>query len=127
MSASQPPIERCRETDLESVALPVDVLETTTPDYLRELRESLSRRGQIVAELTVEAEFDEACSFATQAEAERLRDHVRAAAFLGATKLTVDVETVADEGKVRPALEACAERARREGVRLAVDGPIAIS
>lgn len=126
MSASHAAIERCQTTEAEPVAIPAEALASTAPDYLRELNEELSRRGRVPAELTVAACFDEDCSFATQEEAERVREHVRAAAFLGATRVAVEVEAVADERKVRPALAACAERARREGVALEVDGPLSL-
>lgn len=126
MSTSHAAIERCQTTEAEPVAIPAAALASTAPEYLRELKEELSRRGQVPAELTVAACFDEDCSLATQEEAERVREHVRAAAFLGATRLTVEVEAVADERKVRPALAACTERARREGVALEVDGPLSL-
>jgi sugar phosphate isomerase/epimerase len=77
--------------------------------------------------VTVDACFDEDCSFATQDEADRLREYVRAAAFLGAGSITVSVHEVADEHKVLPALSACAERARREGVTFEVEGPVSLA
>lgn len=126
MSTSHGAVERCRATEAEPVAIPAEALASTAPEYLRKLKEELSRHGQVPAELTVAARFDEDCSFATQEEAERVREHVRAASFLGATRVTVEVEAVADERKVRPALAACAERARREGVALEVDGPLSL-
>lgn len=126
MSTSPRAVDRCRPTEVEPVAVPAEALESTSPEYLRRFSERLSQRGQVPAEVTVTARFAEDCSFAVQDEIERVREHVRAADFLGAPRLTVDVESVADEEKVRPALAACAERARREGVTLAVDGPLSL-
>lgn len=120
------PVERCRPADAEPVSIPADALESTAPDYLRGVKRDLEREGRVPAELTVEARFDDDCSFATQDEADRVREHVRAAALLGAGRVTVRVSAVASERKVRPALEACAERARREGVTLEVDGPVSV-
>lgn len=108
------------ETDATPVGIDADDLESTSPEYLRDLKYDLSRDDYVVARLRVRACFEESCSLETQREAERLRKYVRAAAFLGASTLTVDVEEVSDPEKVEPALDACAERARREGVSLDV-------
>lgn len=109
---------------LDEHATPVSIdaedLESTAPEYLRDLKYDLSTDDYVVARLTVRACFDENCSLETNREVERLRKYVRAAAFLGASKLTVDVEEVRTPEKVEPALAACEERARREGVSLDV-------
>jgi hypothetical protein len=55
-----------------------------------------------------------------------VREYVQAAAFLGASTVTIEFDSVGDDSKVRPALAAVAERARREGVTLDVAGPIAL-
>jgi hypothetical protein len=125
-SYTETAVESCRPADAEPVTLPASALESTAPEYLRDLKYELSREGKVPAELTLEACFDEDCSFATQEEAERVRGYVRAASFLGAGRLTLQVDEVADEGKTAPALEACRERARREGVTLVVEGPVAV-
>lgn len=119
-------LDQCRTADAEPVTIPAGALASTAPGYLRDLKYELSSRGQVPAELTLDACFDAECSLATQEEADRVREHVRAAAFLGAARLRVRIDTVADEGKVRPALSACAERARREGIALEVEGPVSI-
>jgi sugar phosphate isomerase/epimerase len=127
MSTSQrSAVERCRPEEATPVRLEADALESTAPDYLRELKEELNGERLVPARLTVEACFDEDCSLSTQEEAQRIRDHIRAASFLGAGTLTVSFDGVANERKVRPALEACAERARREGVTLDLDGPLSL-
>lgn len=119
-------VERCQPEEATPVKLDADALDSIAPDYLRDLKYELSDEQLVPARLTVEACFDEDCSLSTQEEVNRIRDHVRAAAFLGAGTLTVEVDTVADEAKVRPALAACAERARREGVSLDIDGPFTL-
>ena len=121
-----PIIDRCRPEEATPVRLRGSDLDSTAPEYLRELKYELAAESLVPARLTVSACFGEDCSLSTQREVDRVREHVRAAAFLGAGTLTVEVEEIADETKVRPALEACAERARREGVSLDVDGPIAL-
>ncbi|SEO79258.1 hypothetical protein SAMN04487948_105169 [Halogranum amylolyticum] len=117
-----PKVERavsaCRPADVTSVRLDATALESTAPSYLRDLKAELADEGYQPATLAVTACFDEDCSLATQTEADHLREYVRAAAFLGASRLAVDVDTVAAPEKVRPALDALAERADREGVRL---------
>lgn len=110
------------ETEATPVRLHADALEATAPEYLRDLKFDLATAGYLPAELVVAAEFDEDCSFAVQEEADRLRGYVRAASFVGAGTLRVTIEDVAAPAKVEPALEACRERAEREGVRLVVDG-----
>lgn len=127
MSTTQrPAVERCQPEDATPVRLDADALDSTAPDYLRDLKEDLAGERLVPARLTVEACFDEDCSFSTQEEADRIRDHIRAAAFLGAGRLTVSFDDVANERKVRPALAACAERARRDGVTLELDGPLSL-
>lgn len=115
-------VASCRPADVEPVELSAEALETTAPEYLRDLKAELSAEGYQPAALTVEGCFDADCSFATQEEADRLREYVRAAAFLGAGRVTVRVDEVAEPGKVEPALSALAERAEREGVTLSVAG-----
>lgn len=115
-------VEQCRPEEATPVCIDADELETTAPEYLRDLKYELTSEGYVPARLSARACFDEDCSLSTQAEADRVRDLVRAAAFLGVGTVELDVHEVADEGKVRPALAACVERARREGVALHVDG-----
>lgn len=127
MSTRQrPAVEPCRPEDLTPVRLNADALESTAPEYLREFKSDLTADRLVPARLTVEACFEEDCSLSTQAEVERVREHIRAAAFLGTATLTVSFDGVANERKVRPALAACVERARREGVTLELDGPLAL-
>jgi len=115
-------VAACRPAEVEPVELSAEALETTAPDYLREVKHALAGEGYQPAELTVDGCFAEDCSLATQEEANRLRGFVRAASFLGAGSLTVTVDEVGDEEKVQPALSALEERARREGVTLTVEG-----
>lgn len=128
MSATPTPdvdrtIDRCRPADVTPVRIDAAALDSTAPEYLRELKRELAEEGLTPVELAVEARFDEDCSLATQEEVDRLRSYVRAASFLGAGELTVDCDAVADPEKVEPAVDACAERARREGLRFTFEGP----
>lgn len=131
MSATSPPnvdrtIERCRPEDVTPVRLEADALESTAPEYLRDLKRELNREGLFPARLTVSVCFDEDCSLRTQEEVDRIRSYVRAASFLGAGAITVECDSVADPEKVRPAIAACAERAEREGLTFDLDAPITI-
>ncbi|WP_327052329.1 hypothetical protein [Halomicrococcus gelatinilyticus] len=118
-------IDRCRPADVTPVTLDADALPGSR-DGLRELQSALDSNDLVPAAVTVEARFDEPCSYATQDEADRVRECVRSAAFLGAGTVTVEFDGVADESKVRPALAAVRERARREGVTLEIDGPLTL-
>ena len=118
--------ECCRPADVDAVRIDADALDSTAPEYLRDLKRELAREDKSPASLRVDACFDEDCSLATQEEADRLRGYVRAASFLGASTITVSCDAVEDEEKVRPALEACAERARREGIAFEFDGPLSL-
>lgn len=122
----RPAVEPCRPEEATPVRVDGDALDSTAPDHLRDLKADLAGERLVPARLTVDACFEEDCSLSTQQEAERIRDHIRAAAFLGAGTLTVSFDSVGDERKVRPALAACAERARRDGVTLELDGPLAL-
>lgn len=131
MSATPTPdveraIDGCQQAEVTSVRLTADALDSTAPEYLRDLKHELAEEGFQPAELTVNGCFDADCSLATQEEIDRIRGYVRAASFLGAARLTISVDEVANEQKVRPALEACAERARREGVTVELDAPITL-
>jgi len=119
-------IEYCEPEDVTPVEIEAEGLDSTAPEYLRDLRRGLSREGLSPSGLTVDAAFDEDGTLAAQREADRLRGYVRAATFLGAGSVTVRVHEVADEAAVRPALSACAERARREGVTFDVEGPVSV-
>ena len=118
-------IERCRVEDATPVSLDADALPTARKE-LRDLKRELDADDLVAARVVVDACFGEDCSFATQKEADRVREYVRAAAFLGASTVTVEFDSVADESKVRPALAAVAERAHREGVTLDIEGPITL-
>jgi sugar phosphate isomerase/epimerase len=126
-AATRRTIERCQPENATPVTIHADALDSTARDHLRELKRELDAEDLVPARLAVDACFDADCSFATQDEVERVREYVRAASFLGASTVTVSFDGVADEAKVRPALEACAERARREGVTLELDGPLSLS
>ncbi|MFC6953608.1 hypothetical protein [Halorubellus litoreus] len=131
MSATPSPnvertIERCRPEDVTPVQVDADTLESTAPEYLRDLKRELATEGYSPSTLAVRARFEDDCSLATQEEADRIRGHVRAAAFLGAASVRVTCESVPDAEKVRPALAACAERARREGLAFELDAPITL-
>ena len=132
MSATPAPdvertIEYCEPEDVTPVEIEAEGLDSTAPEYLRDLRRELTREGLYPTGLAVDVAFDEDGTLAVQREADRLRGFVRAAAFLGAGSVTVRVHEVADESAVRPALSACAERARREGVEFDVEGPVTVS
>lgn len=115
-------IDHAEQTETTPVSLEAEALETTAPEYLRDLKFELTTAGYVPAEVVVSADFREECSFAIQEEADRLRDYIRAAAFVGAGTVRVQIDDVAAPQKVDPALSACAERAQREGVQLEVEG-----
>lgn len=115
-------IDHAEQTETTPVSLEAEALETTAPEYLRDLKFELTTAGYLPAEVIVSADFQDECSFAIQEEADRLRDYIRAAAFVGAGTVRVQVDAVAAPKKVDPALSACAERAQREGVQLEVEG-----
>lgn len=110
--------------DAEPVTLDAAALSSTAPDDLRELRAALAEEGYVPAGLRVAADFGADCSIETQREADRLRTYLRAARHLGAGELTVEAGAVASPAKAKPALDALAERADREGVALVVEGPV---
>lgn len=114
-------IDRCRPTDGNPVALEARAIESTTEADLRELRRELDAAGYVPSELVVSADFGADCSLTTQAEADRVREYLRVADFLGAGTVRLDVQAVADPAKVRPAVSALRERARREGLVLTVE------
>jgi sugar phosphate isomerase/epimerase len=109
------------------VTIDADALDTTTTPYLRELKRDLRADGLLPAEIAAATDFDVDCTRATQRTVDRIRALVDAAAFLGASTVSLTVDSVADESKVRPALNACAERARRAGIVLEVEGAVTLS
>jgi len=119
--------EGCRPNDATPVTIDADDLDTTDTPYLRELKASLRSAGYVTAELTATVCFDEHCSLSTQSTIDDVRALVDAATFLGADTLSLHVSSVADVSKVRPALDACVERAFREGVELDVSGAVSLS
>ncbi|EMA64319.1 hypothetical protein [Halorubrum lipolyticum] len=113
----------CRPAEIDPIVVDAADLESTAPGHLRDLKAELSARGYQPATLSVAARFDGGDTLATQREADRLRELVRAASFLGAGRIEVRLDEVADRDATEPALSALAERARREGVELVrVDG-----
>nr|WP_149082354.1 hypothetical protein [Natrialba swarupiae]TYT61153.1 hypothetical protein FYC77_15230 [Natrialba swarupiae] len=121
-----PTIDRCQPADATPVSLEATALESTAPEYLRDLKREFATEGLVPADLSVEACFDDDCSLATQEEIDRIRSYVRAGAFLGVGSVSVTVADVTNPEKVRPALAACAERAEREGVVLDLETPVSL-
>ncbi len=119
-------LDCCEPDDATPVTLDATELDSTGSDYLRSLRGALKENNFVPSRLRLSAAFKEDCSLATQREIDRVREYVRVADFLGATTLTVSVDSVANPEKVRPALSACRERADREGISLEVTGPLSL-
>ncbi len=113
-----------RPADLTPVILDASGLESTAPSHLRDLKAGLAEDGYLPAELTVEARFGEDDPLAVQSESDRLRDYVRAAAFLGVGRVAVDVAECCRPDDAESALAALGERARREGVAFELRGSI---
>jgi hypothetical protein len=116
------PVEECRPTNQTPVAVDATAIAESSRQEIRTLADDLAAAGYVPAEVTAAAKFGEDCSLDTQREANRLRDLVNAASFLGANRLTVTVEHVESPEKARPALSAVAERANREGLSFDVEG-----
>ncbi|WP_435097994.1 hypothetical protein [Halorubrum sp. N11] len=108
----------CRPAEIDPIVVDAADLESTAPEHLRDLKAEFSARGYQPATLSVSARFDGGDTLATQREADRLREFVRAASFLGAGRIEVRLDDVIDQDAAEPALSALAERARREGVEL---------
>ncbi|WP_410764697.1 hypothetical protein [Haloferax sp. DFSO60] len=121
-SGVQAAIDTGRPADLTPIVLEASCLESTAPEYLRDLKGGLADAGYLPAELSIDAQFDEDCPIAVQREADRLREYVRVAAFLGAGRLVVDVNAATRPDDIDSALAALEERARREGVTFARRG-----
>ncbi|WP_193308614.1 hypothetical protein [Halorubrum halophilum] len=109
----------CRPAEVDPIVIEAADLESTAPDHLRDVKAALSARGYQPATLSVVARFEAGDTLAAQREADRLREFVRAASFLGAGRLEVRLDDGAEPDAVDSALSALAERARREGVDLA--------
>lgn len=114
-------VAACRPTDGTPVAIDAGAIESTAEPYLQQLKRELDDEGLVPAEVVVRADFAADCSLRTQSEADRVREVIYAAGYLGAGTVTLEVAGVADYDKVRPAISALRERARREGLTLAVD------
>lgn len=101
--------------------IPAEAIESTANCDLREAKQRLDADGIVPAGVTLTVSFDEACPLAVQEEAENVREYVRAADYLDAGRIVVQVEGVADEELVEESLAACRERAEREGVLFEVN------
>lgn len=117
-------VERCPSVDVTPVEIAAESLDSTAPEYLRELKQNLTDDGLVPARVTYATSFEEECPLDTQEEVNRIRGFVRAASFLGAGTVAVDCECAADPPVVKSALAACAERAQREGLHFELSGPI---
>ncbi|AUX10716.1 hypothetical protein AArcSl_3109 [Halalkaliarchaeum desulfuricum] len=117
----------CRPTDATPVEIDAEQLESTAKPYLQELKTHLLANGRQPAHLVIETTFDQPGSIAIHREADRLRRHLRAASFLGAGRVTVEIDDVSNPDRVAPALSAIEERARREGIALSVSAPESVA
>lgn len=112
--------------DVTPIRLDASSLDSTAPEFLRDLQSQLADDGLAPVELHVTARFDEDCPIETQTEADRVRGLVRAAAFLGVNRVRVTLDDASAPDAVESALAACAERARREGLAFDVEGSNAL-
>lgn len=112
----------CRPTTGTPVTITAESIGSTAQSYLKRVKRELDDAGYVPAELVVEADFGTDCSLTTQSEADRIRDLIGAADYLGVGTLRVEVTGVADAAKVRPAIAALRERAEREGLTFTLDG-----
>lgn len=119
-------VEHERIDTVTPVRIDAESLDSTAPEHLRDLQTVLSADGFAPVELATDACFDEDCSIATETEADRIRGLVRAAVFLGANRLTVRLGDEQPADAARTALAACAERARREGLALKIEGTTSV-
>lgn len=120
---AEAPVPGCRPAEGTPVRIDAEAIEVTTEAALQSLKRDLDAEGCVPAEVVVGVDFGADCSLTTQAEADRVRDYLAAADYLGAGTVRLDVASVADPAKVRPAVDALRERAEREGLSLVVDGP----
>ncbi|MDR5674399.1 Xylose isomerase-like TIM barrel [Halalkaliarchaeum sp. AArc-CO] len=113
----------CRPTDAIPVEIDAKEIESTAKPYLQDLKSTLLSNDRQPAHVVVEATFDEPGSIPIHSETDRLRRHLLAASFLGAGRVTVEIDAVSNPARVAPALSAIEERARREGIALSVSVP----
>lgn len=111
----------CRPTTGTPVTIAADAIESTADVYLQAFKHELDEEGLVPAEVVVEADFGSDCSLTTQSEADRIRDYLHVADYLGAGSVRLEIESVAAEGKARPAIDALRERANRDGLSLHVE------
>lgn len=111
----------CRPTAGTPVSIDADAIESTAEAHLQQVKDELDDAGFVPSEVVVRADFCADCSITTQSEADRVRDVIYAADYLGAGTVRLEIEGVADRRKVRPAVSALRERAQREGLTLAVE------
>lgn len=126
MSASTTPapdIAGCRPATGTPVVIEADAIESTTDDHLRRLKRRLNDANYVPSTLVVEASFDPGCSLTTQSEADRVREYLRAAAYLGAGTVRLDIDDDPSADRIRQTVDALRERAEREGLALKIDGP----
>lgn len=114
-------IAGCRPTAGTPVSIDASAIESTAEHALQRFKHELDDEGLVPAEVVVRADFGADCSITTQSEADRVRDVIYAADYLGAGTVRLEIEGVADRDKVRPAVSALRERALREGLTLAVE------
>lgn len=112
----------CQPAGGTPVTIPATAIDSTADPYLDRLKTELDAEGYVPSVLQVEAAFDADCSLTTQSEADRIRELIQAADYLGVGTVRLEIDCVLDPGKVRPALSALRERAEREGLTLTVDG-----
>lgn len=113
-----PTVPGCRPTDDTPVRIDASAIDSTADADLRRLKRRLDDDGCVPAVLVVEAGFDADDSLATQAAADRVREYLRAADYLGAGTVRLVID--APSGTVRQTIDALRERARRDGLALDV-------
>jgi hypothetical protein len=115
-------VSGCRPAAGTPVTIPARAIASTTDPYLDRLKTELDAEDYVPSELQVDAAFDADCSLTTQSEADRIRELIQAADYLGVGTVRLEIDCIEDPEKVQPALSALRERAEREGLTLTIDG-----
>ncbi|MFB6185868.1 MAG: hypothetical protein ABEI86_03250, partial [Halobacteriaceae archaeon] len=93
-------------------------LPSTAKSDLESVKADLEEQNYVPVSLECEVSFSEDCSLKTQETADRIRDFIQAGKYLGVNRVTVSITHIENTDKVKPALQACKERAQREGISL---------
>lgn len=105
------------------VRIEAEKLETTDPEYLRDLKFDFAQNGLVPAEMVISGYFDAGTAQGIRLELDAIKEYIRAAAFIGISQVCISIESPKTLKPTDELFTPYIDYARKEGISLHIKGP----